>query len=118
MKKLIQNLFMPFAVVAMLSVGAFTVNASEKTGNAVEIEKMETIAEPKSQSSYDGDVFIRKKDPITNNYVYTMVINTSETDCGLEVSLNRCITEVEGKDQELWGKDLHDNYIPLYKFEN
>ncbi|WP_074748183.1 hypothetical protein [Myroides marinus] len=57
MKQFIKNLLMPFAVVAMLSLGAFTMNASNKADNKIEIS--EETATPYGGDLYylDGAVF-------------------------------------------------------------
>lgn len=112
MKKLIQNLLIPFAVVAMLTVGVFTMNASEKTGNAVEIEKVEPV---KAENPYEGKVFYRYLDSSTNEYIYVELSSIEKGECTLSNESNiRCTAIVEGMTQNLWGKDQFGNYTELY----
>ena len=103
---------MPFAVVAMLTLGAFTMNASEKTGNAVGIEKVEPV---KATNPYSGELFIRTQDPVTEQYVYTKVGDAEESDCSLDIASQRCTAIVEGMNHELWAKDQFGNYSELYE---
>ncbi|WP_025124828.1 hypothetical protein [Myroides odoratimimus] len=113
MKTLIKNLLMPLAVFAMLTVGAFTINASEKTDNAVKIESVTDfeVADP-----YEGDHYIRIFDPIIGDYVFTKVTPASEEgECTLTVGIVRCTIEIEGIDHDLWGESSPGVYAPLYK---
>lgn len=103
---------MPFAVVAMLTVGVFTMNASEKTGNAVEIEKVEPV---KAENPYAGYIYIRTLDPGSSNYIYTKVGDIEEGECTLDTTPKRCTTIVEGMNHELWGQDQFGNYSELYQ---
>ncbi|MDM1412123.1 hypothetical protein HX038_15410 [Myroides odoratimimus] len=112
MKKYIQNLLVPFAVLAMLTVGAFTINASEKTDKAVNVE---TVTEPEAEPSYQGKVYIRTEDPITHDYIFNEVYPTSEGDCSLTILSERCTVMVDGIEHDLWGEDSLGDFIPLYK---
>lgn len=106
---------MPFAILAMLTVGAFTINASEKTDNAVKVEKVVDI---QAQDPYSGEIFIRTLDPISNQYVYTKVGDIDKGECTLEFTPERCTTIVEGMDHDLWGRDEFGNYSELYQEKN
>ncbi|MDM1352134.1 hypothetical protein HX052_17160 [Myroides marinus] len=51
MKKYMQNLFVPFAVLAMLTIGAFNVNASNNKDVLVEVNNLNV------QTPYEGDLY-------------------------------------------------------------
>lgn len=112
MKALIKNLLMPLAVFAMLTVGAFTINASEKTDNAVNIESVMDfeVADP-----YSGDIYIRIPDPSGPGFIFTKVGTVEEGDCTFEVALARCTIEIDDVDHDLWGESPLGGYAPLYK---
>jgi hypothetical protein len=112
MKSLIKNLLMPFAILAMLTVGAFTINASEKTDHAVNIE---SITEFQVADPYDGDYYIEILDPITGKYVFTKVIPTSEGTCTLTVLDVRCTYIIGTMVYDLWGESPLGGYAPLYE---
>ncbi|MDM1506907.1 hypothetical protein [Myroides odoratimimus] len=113
MKELIKNLLMPLAVFAMLTVGAFTINASEKTDNAVNIESVMDfeVADP-----YYGFRYIRDLDPITNEYVFVLVDNVViNPTCTLTVGAVRCTIIIDTEEHDLWGESSPGVYAPLYK---
>ncbi|MCA4807006.1 hypothetical protein [Myroides odoratimimus] len=112
MKKYIQNLLVPFAVLAMLTVGAFTINASEKTDKAVNVE---TVIQNQADNPYSGELFIRNQDPISGEITYTKVGDVQEGDCSLEYSTERCTIDIDNMEHELWAKLGVDSYVPLYK---
>ncbi|MDM1499985.1 hypothetical protein [Myroides odoratimimus] len=113
MKTLIKKLLMPLAVFAMLTVGAFTINASEKTDNAVNIESVTDfeVADP-----YVGDAYIRTFDPITEDYIFTKAATVGEGgECTMTVLVERCTIKIDDIDHELWGEVAPGVYSPLYK---
>ncbi|MFD0701287.1 hypothetical protein [Myroides pelagicus] len=112
MKKFIKNLLAPLALIAMLAVGAFSVNASEVKTNV----KLAVFEQP--QNPYSGEIFIRVLEPGTSNYIYSKVGEIDEGECTLEVTAQRCSTIVEGMNHYLWGKDAFGNYAELYQDEN
>lgn len=113
MKALIKNLLMPLAVFAMLTVGAFTINASEKTDNTVNIE---SVTEFKADDPYEGKVYIRIFDPITEDYIFTKVGEVGEGgECTMTVGTVRCTIEIDGIDHDLWGESSPGVYAPLYE---
>lgn len=111
MKTLIKNLLMPLAVFAMLTVGAFTINASEKIDHAVNTE---SVTEFQVADPYLGDRYIQTLDPITNEYVFIKV-DISEGNCTLTVLVVRCTIKIDGIDYDLWGESPLGGYAPLYK---
>ncbi|MEK6494818.1 hypothetical protein [Myroides odoratimimus] len=112
MKTLIKNLLMPLAVFAMLTVGAFTINASEKTDNAVNTE---SVTDLKADDPFSGDIYIRTLDPITEEYVFTKVGTVEEGDCTPTEFVERCTIKIDGIDYDLWGEVAPNVYLPLYK---
>ncbi|MFG0592441.1 hypothetical protein ACF8C4_15090 [Myroides odoratimimus] len=113
MKELIKNLLMPLAVFAMLTVGAFTINASEKTDNAINIE---SVTDVKADDPFSGDIYIRTLDPITEEYVFTKVGTVEEGgECTMTVLVVRCTIKIDGIDHDLWGESPLGGYVPLYK---
>ncbi|MDM1398202.1 hypothetical protein HX049_13600 [Myroides odoratimimus] len=112
MKTLIKNLLMPLAVFAMLTVGAFTINASEKIDHAVNTE---SVTEFQVADPYLGDHYIEILDPITNEYVFTKVEGVVEGECTLTVGTVRCTIEIDNEDYDLWGESPLGGYAPLYK---
>ncbi|MDM1354810.1 hypothetical protein [Myroides marinus] len=115
MKKYIQNLLVPFAVLAMLTVGAFTINASEKTDKTVNVE---TVMEPQASNPYSGDIYIRTPNPSGPGFIFTKVGEIQEGDCGLEIGVDKCTMRVGGENHELWAEVTPNNYVPLYKLED
>ncbi|MDM1384375.1 hypothetical protein HX024_17055 [Myroides marinus] len=112
MKKYIQNLLVPFAVLAMLTVGAFTINASEKTDKAVNVE---TVTEPQAENSYSGEIFIRIPNPSGPGFIFTKVGEIQEGDCDTTLAPQRCTFVVDNQEHDLWGMDSLGGYIELYK---
>ncbi|MEC4115147.1 hypothetical protein VSO92_13670 [Myroides pelagicus] len=74
MKKFIKNLLAPLALIAMLAVGAFSVNASNNTNKAVGVEKIQ-----EAQTPYTGAEFYLDSD--TNTWV--LHSSTSNGQCSL-----------------------------------
>ncbi|MFD0700124.1 hypothetical protein [Myroides pelagicus] len=116
MKKFIKNLLAPLALIAMLAVGAFSVNASEVKTEASNIETTQEIT---ASNPYSGEAFYRHLDPLTNQFIYTKVGDFQEGECSIDTNLeDRCTAIVDGMQRELWGKDQFGNYIELYRDDN
>ncbi|MCC9043577.1 hypothetical protein LNQ81_12925 [Myroides sp. M-43] len=97
MRKIIQNLLMPFAILAMLTVGAFTINASEKTDNAIKVEEVVDI---QAQDPYIGAEYYRVG---TTWVLYT---NTSDGHCSLDGVGEICTKNITGVGvKEMFGED-------------
>ncbi|MCO7723793.1 hypothetical protein NJB85_11445 [Myroides odoratimimus] len=105
---------MPLAVFAMLTVGAFTINASEKTDNAVNIESVMDfeVADP-----YYGDHYIRIPDPSGPGFIFVKLDEdeVEEGNCTLTVLNVRCTIKIDGIDHDLWGESPLGGYAALYK---
>ncbi|MEC4115095.1 hypothetical protein VSO92_13400 [Myroides pelagicus] len=110
MKKFIKNLLAPLALIAMLAVGAFSVNASEMTDSSVE-NNIEVV----EQASYEGELFIRELDPLTGRYEFTKVNTPSQEDCSVNISSDRCTVTIGTEVHELWGMNPLGGYVELYK---
>ncbi len=107
---------MPLAVVAMLTVGAFTVNASEiekniKKANSL-VESVETINE---NDPYDGKVYYRYLDASTQEYKYVLVGEVEKGECSIQESDTRCSSFIDGMERNLWGELSPGQYIELHK---
>lgn len=103
---------MPLAVFAMLTVGAFTINASEKTDNAVNTE---SVTDLKADDPFSGDIYIRTPNPSGPGFIFTKVGTVEEGDCTLTVLVVRCTIKIDGIDYDLWGEVAPNVYLPLYK---
>ncbi|MDM1402397.1 hypothetical protein HX033_17180 [Myroides odoratimimus] len=112
MKTLIKNLLIPLAVFAMLTVGAFSINASEKTDNAVNTE---SVTDLKADDPYDGKVYIRIPNPSGSGFIFMEVTPTSEGDCSDVPSSERCTIIIDNEEHNLWGQTPLGGYIELYK---
>ncbi|EHO13118.1 hypothetical protein HMPREF9714_00952 [Myroides odoratimimus CCUG 12901] len=105
MKHLIKNLLMPFAVVAMLSVGAFTMNASNKADNKIEATK---IAE--SQTLYIGTLHYK----VGSTYPIATIVDRK--DCTLDETTVAYYEEVNNQQTRMYGWDSNLNdYRPLFE---
>ncbi|MVX37288.1 hypothetical protein [Myroides sp. LoEW2-1] len=115
MKNYIKNLFTGLAVIAMLSVGAFTVNASElKKDSKKESPVVESIETVKAENGYSGKIYYRYLNE-SEEYVYELIDNVEQSDCTELISNERCTTFVDGIQRNLWGELAPGHYIPLYK---
>lgn len=103
---------MPLAVFAMLTVSAFTINASEKTDHAVNTE---SVTELKADDPFSGDIYIRTLDPITEEYIFTKVGEVEEGDCTPTMDIERCTITIGTEVHDLWGEVAPGVYLPLYK---
>lgn len=112
MKTLIKNLLMPLAVFAMLTVGAFTINASEKTDNAVNTE---SVTDLKADDPFSGDIYIRTPNPSGPGFIFTKVGTVEEGDCTPTEFVERCTIIIDSVEHDLWGKTPLGDYIELYK---
>ncbi|UVD79115.1 hypothetical protein NWE55_13435 [Myroides albus] len=115
MKNYIKNLFTGLAVIAMLSVGAFTVNASElKKDSKKENPVVESV---KANNPYSGPTYYREFDTSLNEYVYVYVGDITEGECTLDLTEASCKTIVDGTERILWGEISPNNYSELHKQE-
>ncbi|MFM9403272.1 hypothetical protein ACKLNQ_15255 [Myroides odoratimimus] len=112
MKTLIKNLLMPLAVFAMLTVGAFTINASEKIDHAVNTE---SVTEFQVADPYLGDIYIRTPNPSGPGFIFIKVGTVEEGDCTLTVLVVRCTIKIDDIDYDLWGEASPGVYLPLYE---
>lgn len=108
MKKIIQNLLVPFAVVAMLSVGAFTVNASNTTDVTVVNEN------PEVQTPYEGELYYWD----TQNQAFEEIDIALVKPCSFDVSSQEYIEVIDTKPERMYGLDTSTNsHRPLFLIE-
>lgn len=100
MKKIIKNLFMPFAVLAMLTVGAFTINASQKTDNTVNVE---TLMQNQAQEPYIGEEYYLDEE----NEKWVIYSSSSDGHCSLSGEGIVCTKEIPGflEKKQMYGVD-------------
>ncbi|MVX34294.1 hypothetical protein [Myroides sp. LoEW2-1] len=104
MKNSIKNLLMPLAVVAMLTVGAFTVNASNNTDKAV---KVETVV--LTQNTYLGELYY------FDGSTYQEVVLPSRKDCEFDGNGPLYIEKISSVNQQIYGWDSSAaDYRPLH----
>lgn len=103
---------MPLAVFAMLTVGAFTINASEKTDNAVNTE---SVTDLKADDPYDGDHYIRTPDPSGPGFIFIKVDEVVEGECTFVETSIRCTITIGTEVHGLWGEASPGVYAPLYE---
>lgn len=96
---------MPFAVVAMLSVGAFTMNASSKADKKIEATKL-----AESQTLYTGPLHYK----VGSTYPIANIVDRK--DCTLEITSIAYYEEVNNQQTRMygWDSDLND-YRPLFE---
>ncbi|MDX4973939.1 hypothetical protein [Myroides odoratimimus] len=95
---------MSFAVVAMLSVGAFTVNAS----NNDQVVKVETAV--LAQAPYTGKLHYK----VGNLYPEAGITNLGI--CSFEISEFPYYEDVEGQNERMYGWDSNQGrYLPLFE---
>lgn len=100
---------MSFVVVAMLSIGAFTVNASNNTDKAVEVEKL-ALEEP--QILYEGALHYRVGN--SNTYLPTGLPNLD--DCTFVNSGINYYRNYNSTPTQMYGWDANKSeYKPLYE---
>ncbi|WP_158963482.1 hypothetical protein [Myroides fluvii] len=105
MKKSIKILLLSLAVVAMLSVGAFTVNASNNTDKAVKVETV-TLA----QVPYTGTLYYK----VGNSYPEAHIVNLEK--CTFEVTINPYYENVGGQIERMYGWNSDQGkYLPLFE---
>ncbi|MTG99459.1 hypothetical protein GJV76_15270 [Myroides sp. BIT-d1] len=104
MKNSIKTLLMSFAVVAMLSVGAFTVNAS----NNDQVVQVETAV--LAQTPYIGKLHYK----VGNSYPEADIVNLEN--CTLTVTSIPYYEDVEGQNERMYGWDSNQGrYLPLFE---
>lgn len=107
MSKLSKTLVLPFAIVAMLFLGALTISASNVT--EIEVNNVKTAA-----VDYVGKVFI----PDVNNLGSYIQIGTTDSGCTLEILSETCMfyDETTNTDVQVWGlyPGSTNDYRPLY----
>lgn len=110
---------MSFAVVAMLSVGAFTVNASEINKDiSNKNSPMSSNETLKAYTPYTGPTYYRQFDINLNEYVYVYVGDISEGECTLDLTEESCKAMIGGIERVLWGEISPNNYVELHKQED
>ncbi len=96
---------MSFAVVAMLSVGAFTVNASNKTDQAAKVETAML-----AQTPYMGTLHYK----VGNLYPEADIDNLGQ--CTLTVTSIAYFEDVDGQNERIYGWDNSQcKYLPLFE---
>lgn len=96
---------MSFAVVAMLSVGAFTVNASNNTDKTVKVETAVL-----AQAPYTGKLHYK----VGNSYPEAGITNLEN--CTLTVTSIPYYEEVEDQNERMYGWDSNQGrYLPLFQ---
>lgn len=107
MKEFKKILILPFAITAMLFLGALTTSAS----NVSDVKEASIVANP---VDYVGDVFIPHA-TIPNTYIK---IGETEEGCTLDEAVTRCLyfDETSSSDVQTWGivPGTTNVYKPLY----
>ena len=105
MKNSIKNLLIPLAVVAMLTVGAFTMNASNNADKAVKVETV-TLA----QTPYVGKLHYK----VGNSYPEADIVNLEN--CTLAITSIPYYEDVDGQTERMYGWDSNQGrYLPLFE---